>query len=202
MIFGNYFELFSNAVIARATSATYRQATLTSNEFDNNTTNLNETVNVNNYNEDMVSNLTRFPFGWQFLYSNSSNFLFKIPNGNTSISVDNTSGVSIGKLINTPTTLSYTADSQTQTPTSSLVYITGAGAPRATCVLGISGISDGQRLTIQADTWAVTLTSSNIRFAGGAASANFGNTAGYVQGMELIYKSSLNKWWEISRSVY
>lgn len=202
MVFGNYFELFTNAILTRAATNTYQSFYSSGNHFDNNTNNHNTTLGTNYVAKDTLS-LVDTKNGWTDNYSSQTTRTFNGLSGGTAIlTLDETNkAVKTNKKISVMNTLSYTADGQTQQVTSEYMIITGAGAARINCVLGNTGAQDGQRLVLLGPTWAVTLGNTNIRFASLAASATFGNTAGQVQAMEFIYYAALSRWYEVCRTI-
>lgn len=99
--------------------------------------------------------------------------------------------------------LNYDADNKTLSPTQKNMVITGAGAARSGCALGIVGARDNQELVLLGVTaFPVTLLNTNVRYAGGAASVTFGAATGNVQAMTLIYRAVDLAWYEVSRTTY
>ncbi len=100
------------------------------------------------------------------------------------------------------TTLAYTANGQVLTPDSTFSQITGAGGYRTNCGLG-NGQVNGQHLYLRGFTWPVTvLKGTNLQLAGNAASVTFGNSAGMVSMMHLIWDAGYagGRWFEVSRT--
>lgn len=203
MITGNYFERYTNAILTRAALNTYQSFNSTGNHFDNNAAAHGATIYSNYLADDTVA-LREFKNGWTDLYSSQATRVFNGASGGTVLlTLDEANkAISTNKRYSAVTALNYSANSQTQTPTSEHAIISGAGAARTGCVLGVAGVQDGQRVTLLGVSWAVTLTSTNVRFASGAASAIFGSTAGQVQSMELVYYAAGATWYEINRTIY
>lgn len=202
-IHGNYFELYAYAVVARNISNTYQVFRATQNHYDN-VANTYLAQNSNFYQDDGVS-LTELKNGWSDNYSSATKRIFNGPTGTatTILELDDANkAIKVNKLYSSIPNLSYTADNQTQVPASRVAIITGGGATRAGCILGTTGVQDGQELTLLGITWSVTLTNTNIRFANNTASAIFGNVAGQVQAMTLVYRAATSTWYEVSRTVY
>lgn len=202
-IHGNYFELYSYAVVARNASNAYQSFRATQNHYDN-IANTYFSSNTNFYQDDGII-LTELKNGWSDNYSGSSKRIFNGPTGGatTILSLDDANkAIQVNKVYSSIPNLSYTADNQTQIPASKVAIITGAGAVRTGGILGTTGVQDGQELTLLGITWSVTLTNTNIRFASNAASVIFGNVAGQVQAMQLVFRAATSTWYEVSRVLY
>lgn len=203
MISGNYFELYQNAILSRAATATYQAFRSVGNHFDNNANNHVTLVTSNFVAEDaIVSRETRN--GWTDTYASQATRIFNGLSGGTALlTLDETNkAIKTNKRYSTMGQMNFTADGQTVTPNAEHVVITGSGAGRINCTLGVTGVQDGQRLTLIGMTWPVTLNTTNARFASGSATVTFGNTAGQVQAMELVYYAAIAKWIEINRVIY
>jgi hypothetical protein len=197
----NYFELYNFAIVSRATVNTYRSFTARHNHYDNVATVYSASA-TNCVIDDASSNFeTRN--GWVDSYASTTQRVLKGPSGDTLLTLDDSSkAVTYQKAASTPTTLSYTADGQTKTPASEIVFVTGAGAVRSNCVLDKTGAVDGQKITLIGMSWSIILLNTNIRFAGGAASVQIGGSTGLVQSMDLVYSSAYGQWIETGRTVY
>ena len=205
-VYGNYIERFLHGIILRSTTNTNWEGDFFGNHYDNNTNNL-ITLGTTNYAHWDHTNTFDWKVGWKWNYSGAN------------ISLTNSAGQNVLDIIsaqtsvepkvlahNTLQTLSYTANGQTQTPTSSFCEITGSGAARTGCFLG-NGVRNGQHLYLRAHTWSVQLLNNpggtqNIMFASGAASTTFGQT-GNVGTMHLMWDSTYGggRWFEISRTL-
>lgn len=201
VVHGNYFELYTTAVLSRATSNAYQSFRATENHFDNNGATPVVASATNYFFDDSVANIET-KNGWSDNYSGATR-VFKGPAGNPLLTLDSTGVTATTVRRNSvPTTMTYSADAQTQNPASEYVLITGAGAQRSNCVLGKAGAVDGQRLVVVGLSWSVVLTNTNLRLSGGAATVTVGGTAGYVQSIEFMFSAAYGQWIEINRVIY
>jgi hypothetical protein len=202
-LFGNYFEGFAVGVLLRSLSNSYQAAYVIGNHFDACTSELTS-LGTSNYVFE-TANGARFSKNWKDDFSSNTLRSFNGPSGGTTMILtldDANKAVKINREYTSLNNLSFTANGQTQTPTQKTMVITGSGAARTGCILGTTGVQDGEEIRLLGVTWPVTLINTNVRFAGGAASAQFGNTAGYVQAMTLVFRSADSTWYEISRVTY
>jgi len=172
------------------------------NHYDNNTNNLTATGSAM-YKFFDETTLVDWINSWSWSYGSQDNAYLRNREGVTMLNFNRASYAVEARVLGhtTKQQLSYTADGQAQTPNSSWVQITGAGAARTGCTLG-AGTRDGQHLYLFGMTWAVTLSAgSSIQFNSSAASATFGNATGNVSMMHLIWESGYGKWFEVSRSL-
>jgi hypothetical protein len=201
-IYGNYMERFQDAIFLRRVATDYVQATIFGNNFDNNTINVGATATtLYSFKDDLTR--TEWNCGWKHNYSSATNMVFTEPSNGTAYQVNATAKSVEPNMLAYQNfqTLTYNANGATQTPTSTWCQITGAGAPRTGCFLG-DGTRSGQMLIIRGFTWAVEiLESTNIQFAGSAASATFGGSTGNVATMTLIWDPSYPRWFELSRTL-
>lgn len=200
---GNYFEGFANGVLIRTTDTTYQAAYVVGNHFDNCTARVTSLVSNNYLFEDAIAG-TLWRNGWTDKYSSTATREFHGVTGGTPIlTLDETNkAIKVNKEYTPLVQLNFSANGETQTPTQKTMIISGNGAGRTGCILGIANVQDGQELTLLGLTWPVTLINTNVRFASNAASATFGNTTGNVQAMRLIYRAANSTWYEVSRTTY
>lgn len=201
-ITGNYIERFQHGIITRRLTTDYLVAHATMNHFDNNTSNLTA-VGSAKYKFFDETTLIDWTNTWNWSYASQDDLLLRNREGIAMLNFNRASYAVEARVLGhtLQQSLSYTADGQTQTPTSSWAQVTGAGAARIGCVLG-AGTRSGQHLYLFGMTWAVTLSaSSTVQFNASAASATFGNASGNVSMMHLIWDAASGKWFEVSRSV-
>jgi hypothetical protein len=108
-------------------------------------------------------------------------------------------------LATTSIAVNLTGDDQQISITKSFIKLSGGGVARTGCFFQ-NGTVDGQLLFIRAFTWSVQVINNpssvqNVVFAANAASATFGNAAGQVIGMSLIWDDAASRWYETGRSV-
>lgn len=210
IISGNYFERYANAVNTTRSTNDLCVFEAFGNEYEYITDPVNASFGTTHYIIDNRNAKTREYLGWTNDFSEVNKQKFSGPNGILWATVDGPSAAFSPRLLgfNHHQTLSFTANGQTGTPVGSYCEITGSGAGRTGCFLA-NGIIDGQHLYLRGFTWSVEILNNpsgaqNIVFAGDAASATFGQTAGQVIMMHLIWDAaygSSGMWFEVSRCV-
>jgi hypothetical protein len=202
MISGNYFELFAAAIVSRAGRANYQAFYSTGNHFDNTGKN-HDVGKSSNYVADDSGALEEVKNGWSDSYLSKDMRVFNGASGGAAMLTldEKNKAIKTNKRYSSFAALTFTADGQTLVPTTENMLIGGNAPQRTHCVLGTAGVQDGQRLTLLALASSVALANTGVRFAGGAASAVFGEKTGQVQAMELIFHAGSKSWYETSRTV-
>jgi hypothetical protein len=202
MISGNYFESYATAIVSRAGRAEYQAFHSTGNHFDN-TGKSHDAGKSSNYLADDPAAMEEIRNGWSDNYANKDARVLNGASGGVALLTldDKNKAIKTNKRYSPFAALTYTADGQTQVPSAEHMQIGGNAAQRARCVLGTAGVQDGQRLTLLSSASAVALADTGVRFAGGAASAVFGDKAGQVLTMELIFHAASKSWYETGRTL-
>ncbi len=197
--FGNYIERYDQAVVLRATddtAGTWR-GDYFGNHFDNNNNNI-VSLGTKLYSFWDYVERTQLTNGTTFKY-NDDGYDVDRGDGVTALAVNVTrTSVEPRRLIfSDHPAINYSANNQTQTPTTAYSRISGNGAARTGCSLG-DGIEEGQLLILYGNSWAVQILNTNAIFNYSEASVTFGNAAGQIVAMQLIWNGS--KWVELSRN--
>lgn len=201
VVYGNYMERFVNGTLIGQLATTYIAADVFGNNYDSVTNPVYSLGSTKYYHRNDTS-LQEFKNGWVENYSSQDNLTIAEPAGGVVINYNRASLAAETRISGHTTrqTMTYTADSQTVTPTSSFATITGGGAARANCLIG-NGARDGQHLYLYGLTWAVQILNTNAIFNGSAASVTFGSAGGNIAMMHLIWSTDRTKWIEASRSI-
>lgn len=112
------------------------------------------------------------------------------------------------KVITTSESINLTGNGQQVSTAKSFVKLSGNGSARTGCFLQAG--TDGQVLRIRGATWAVEIINNpsgtqNAYFNGNAASVTFGNGAGQIAGMDLVFDAAYGpngSWFELGRSAF
>jgi len=198
-IAGNYFEGLTYAVLTRRLTTDFPTVNMVDNHYDNNTNLLYPlgSVKFKHYNPE---GLTDYNNTWQWNYVSQidSTFINSL-SGKTIFSSNATAGCLEPNMLGfTNSNLTFTANGQTQIPTTTWCRITGGGAARTNCLLG-AGTRPGQLLILVGFTWAVQILNTNVQFSGSVASVTFGAAGGNIASMILTWDGG-TKWYELGRS--
>ena len=197
--YGNYIERYDYAVILRATasSPSVWRGDYFGNHFDNNNENIFSSGTTSFSFWDYV-NKTQLINGIKYIYD-SDGYDATRSDGVVALRVDTTKGsVEPRRLIfSDTTTLGYTTNNQTLFANTVYNKISGAGASRTGCSLG-TGVAEGQLIILYGNSWPVQILNTNAIFSNSESSVTFGNSAGQIVAMQLIWNGG--SWVELSRN--
>ena len=202
---GNYIERYKYGIATGRAPDQYIAYHAYGNHYDHVT---NTVYSLNTLNYAYFDEVSRYHYinTWQHRYNSQDNYKLVNREGIEVLNVNRASAAVEPKVLafNTYQSLSYPGNGTTQFPTSSFCEITGGGGHRTGCFLD-NGSRSGQVLYLRGFTWSVEILNNpggtqNIVFNNNAASATFGNGAGNVITMQLIWDATYGRWFEISRT--
>lgn len=195
---GNYIERFQYGIIVRNNTA-YSGGFFGPNHNDNNTNNVYFLTKGNSFYMDSQDGVLRLN-EWQILPAWNSNWRLK--NGfYAQDSIEVKSPVNSVQVRGHGVQIEQrnVASGTTIAPDIGAIKISGNGAPAVNLVLN-TGNYDGQIIYLIGNSWSAQFLATNCVFAA-AGAPTFGNGAGNVASMTLLYSSGENKWYELSRVV-
>lgn len=197
-VHSNYIERFQFGIIVRNNTA-FSGGFFGPNHNDNNTNNVFFTVKGNSFYIDSQDSTMRLN-EWQILPIWNGNW--RLRSGflaNDSITVYSAINSVQVRGHGVQIESRAFASGSTVTPNIGAIRIRGNGAPSNNLTLD-TGNYDGQILYLIGDSWSAQLLATNCTFAA-AGVPTFGNNAGNVASMTLLYSSGENKWYEMARVV-